>query len=340
MTREVTLPHVNAFADRSGKTRRYVRRNGRSIPLKLSPDDPGYLAEYQAALSETETKVRRAAAGTWEALCDEYLSSAQYEKKMGPRNRKETKREIGKIRKRWGDKPVHYLEARHVELWQDELMQTPGAANNMLACVRKLLSFAVRRGYRKDNPALGIEKLGLGEYRSWTDEELSAFEARWPLGSRERLAYALALYTGQRKGDLLAMAWRHVRGDWIAVAQQKTRARLRIPMHPALKEALGARGAATDSAPLLPLKSRHFGTVMQAAITAAHGAQTECVLHGLRKAAARRLAEAQCTAHEIMAITGHSTLAMVQKYAKDANQARLARAAMTKLENDSGILQT
>jgi integrase len=180
---------------------------------------------------------------------------------------------------------------------------------------------------------LGIEKLPLGEYRSWTDDELAAFEAKWPLGTRERLAYALALYTGQRKGDLLRMTWGHVEGDWIRVAQQKTGKRLRVPMHPELKAVLAARAGAISSAPLLPLKSRHFGTVMKAAIAAAID-DDACVLHGLRKAATRRLAEAGCTAHEIMSITGHATLAMVQKYAKDANQTRLARAAMTKLEDD------
>jgi integrase len=50
----------------------------------------------------------------------------------------------------------------------------------------------------------------------------------------------------------------------------------------------------------------------------------------LRKATARRLAEAGCTTHEIAAITGHATLSEVQRYTKAANQIRLARAAMDK----------
>ena len=52
--------------------------------------------------------------------------------------------------------------------------------------------------------------------------------------------------------------------------------------------------------------------------------------HGLRKAAARRLAEAGCTMHEIAAITGHASLSEVQRYTRAADQARLARAAMDK----------
>jgi len=55
-----------------------------------------------------------------------------------------------------------------------------------------------------------------------------------------------------------------------------------------------------------------------------------CSAHGLRKAAARRLAEAGCTAHEIAAITGHASLGELVRYTKAVDQRRLAEAAMTK----------
>ena len=42
--------------------------------------------------------------------------------------------------------------------------------------------------------------------------------------------------------------------------------------------------------------------------------------------------EKGCTAHEIMAVLGHKTLAEAQKYTRDADQLRLAGAAITKLE--------
>ena len=55
-----------------------------------------------------------------------------------------------------------------------------------------------------------------------------------------------------------------------------------------------------------------------------------CSAHGLRKAAARRLAEAGCSANEIAAITGHATLREVERYTKAADQARMARNAMAR----------
>jgi integrase len=61
-----------------------------------------------------------------------------------------------------------------------------------------------------------------------------------------------------------------------------------------------------------------------------------CSAHGLRKAAARRLAEAGCTAHEIGAITGHASLTELVRYTKAADQRRLAEAAMTKTRTSGG----
>ena len=57
---------------------------------------------------------------------------------------------------------------------------------------------------------------------------------------------------------------------------------------------------------------------------------SECSAHGLRKAFARRLAEAEATAHEIMAVTGHKTLAEVQRYSDSAMCEELADSAMAK----------
>jgi integrase len=78
-----------------------------------------------------------------------------------------------------------------------------------------------------------------------------------------------------------------------------------------------------------PIKSRHLGTIFQKAIEAA-GLSNECVLHGLRKTAAKMLAEAGCTAHEIMSITGHRDLKMLEHYTKAAGQKGLAQSAMDK----------
>ena len=74
-----------------------------------------------------------------------------------------------------------------------------------------------------------------------------------------------------------------------------------------------------------------FSQWIRHAITGA-GLPLDCQPHGLRKAAGRRLAEAGCTAHEIMAVLGHKTLAEAERYTREADQVWLATEAMTKLE--------
>jgi integrase len=63
----------------------------------------------------------------------------------------------------------------------------------------------------------------------------------------------------------------------------------------------------------------------------------EYTAHGLRKNAAKALAEADCTIHQIMAITGHRTLKLAMHYSKGAAQKRLAQEAINKLESATKV---
>jgi len=61
------------------------------------------------------------------------------------------------------------------------------------------------------------------------------------------------------------------------------------------------------------------------------GLPDTCVPHGLRKGACRVMAESDCTAHEIMAVSGHTTLREVERYTKAANRKHLAARAQQKV---------
>ena len=68
-------------------------------------------------------------------------------------------------------------------------------ANFTKSVLQKLMKYAVKAKWREDNPMIGIERFKSGAHHTWTEGELKTFEARWPLGTRQRLAYALLLYT-------------------------------------------------------------------------------------------------------------------------------------------------
>jgi integrase len=88
----------------------------------------------------------------------------------------------------------------------------PAMANLTQKVLGALMRYAIDTGWRNDNPVAGIKPYRLGVHHTWSDAELAAFEARWPLGTRERLAYALLLHTGQRVGDVVRMRRQDISG--------------------------------------------------------------------------------------------------------------------------------
>jgi enterobacteria phage integrase len=134
------------------------------------------------------------------------------------------------------------------------------------------------------------------------------------------------------------MTWTDIVGDTICVAQRKTATKLIIPIHDDLQRvlAMAKRGNTTIlmTAYGRPFTLKGFGNMISRAISEV-GLPARCKAHGLRKAAARRLAEAGCSASEIAAITGHKTLAEVERYTRAADQERLARQAIKRQSDQS-----
>jgi integrase len=159
------------------------------------------------------------------------------------------------------------------------------------------------------------------------------FEARWPIGSRQRLGFDLLLYTAQRSDDVRRMTINQIARDRVIVRQGKTGQSVDIPQHPRLQASL----AASEIGHLVLVTTQHgkpytpkgFGNwIKDAAVKAG---LPHCSAHGLRKAASRRVAEAGCTTHEIAAITGHQSLKEVERYTREANRRGLADGAMKRI---------
>ncbi|MGH6725474.1 MAG: tyrosine-type recombinase/integrase [Pseudolabrys sp.] len=141
------------------------------------------------------------------------------------------------------------------------------------------------------------------------------------------------LYTGQRRSDVVRMGRQHVQDGKIHVRQDKTGARLKIPLHATLASIIDA--SPTDHLTYLttqfgkPFTAAGFGNWFRERCNEA--GLPHCSAHGLRKAAARLLAEAGCTEHEIASVTGHASLREIVRYTRAADQERLAVAAMNKV---------
>ena len=187
-----------------------------------------------------------------------------------------------------------------------------GSVSALIAKFYLLMRFAIGEEWGKDDPTLAIRTMKIkGDgFHCWTEVEIATFEYRWPIGTRERLALALLLYTGQRRGDVIHMGRQHIANGPIQLVQHKTKAQLSIPIHPELQRVMD--GTPSDHLTFLctsngkPFTAPGFGNWFREAYDTAN--VRGCSAHGLRKAAARRLAEAGCSPHQIASITGHKTL--------------------------------
>lgn len=191
-----------------------------------------------------------------------------------------------------GDKRVAHLERKHVKAMVSAKAETPAAANKFRKLLSVLMGVAIEAGWRKDNPVTtvkGVKSKSSG-FRTWNDDEIATFEARHPVGTKARLALALLLWTGQRRGDVVRLGRQHLRDGIITMRQLFTNW---------FRDRCAEAGLPVGLSP-----------------------------HGLRKAFCRRAAEAGLTPHHIMSISGHQSLSEVTRYTEAANRERLAKEAM------------
>lgn len=234
------------------------------------------------------------------------------------------------------DTPPREVTRREILAARDAMAKTRGigAATAFGRITALLFAWALDRGWIDFNPAARLKALPRGELPAWSERHIA--QALGALPEHLRRVVVLALHTGQRRGDLCAMTWGAYDGRAIRLRQAKTGAELVIPAHPNLQAELESWKAERRAVTILtnargePWAPQHLSHMMKDALERI--GLPGLNVHGLRKAAARRLAEAGATVHEIAAITGHQTLAMVQHYSASANQEKLAGSAILKLQ--------
>lgn len=342
--------YVSAYRDRHGVLRWRFRKPGfpqsQTRTLFASAEWWAWYAAADAA-KKVEIGASRTLPGSFSAVVVAYYASADF-KALAPVTQSTYRNIIDRFRETGGKLPADKITSAHVKKWIDNRADRPAAANTFLKVLRAVMRFAADRNMITADPTVGVRgvKNKTDGHHTWTESEIARFESHWRLGTRERLALDLLLYTAQRSGDVRQMGPQHIAGDHVQVRQEKAGKGadlLEIPLHPRLRESLDAY----RSGHLVFLATQHgkgytargFGNWFTDAARAA-GLDAGRTAHGLRKAAARRLAEAGCTAHQIASVTGHKTLKEVERYTRAAAQKALADAAMQRLQQGTDAEQT
>ena len=247
---------------------------------------------------------------------------------------------IKRIEEDFGDLPLAAIDDPRVrgefKVWRDSLAATPHAAHYAWSTLARIMSFAKDRGIIETNPSEKSGRLYAADRteKVWSEQEIGA-----PLSvaSQEiRLALVLALWTGQRQGDLLRLPWSSYDGTHLQLRLSKTGRRIVMPAGMPLKVLLDS---IERRAPIIltnsygrPWTSDGFGTSWSKAC--ARAGINGLTFHDLRGSVVVRLALAEATVPQIATFTGHS-LKDVEAIL-DAHylgrDVQLAEAAVLKLE--------
>lgn len=331
--------YASEFIDCRGKARIRLRRTGwKSVYVTAKPGTPEFTEQYHAWLESGKPAIAedRPAPGSFDALISRFYRSSDFAN-IKPSTQYTYRGELDRFRAKYGSRQVATMKAIHVANLIEQMADTPSAANNLLKRLRQLFDFAIRIGIRADNPAKAVKalKTRTGGFKTWQEEQIAQFEAHWPIGTMPRLAFDLALYTAQRKSDVRIMGPQHVENGKIRVKQMKTGKTLLIPIHGNLARSI----AATDTGHLAflvsqrgaPFTTKGFGMWFMRQVREA--GLKGYTMHGLRKAASRRMAELGLSNQLIKSITGHSSDAEVSRYTRDAEQEKMADLAFARMSN-------
>jgi integrase len=251
----------------------------------------------------------------------------------------------------WADVPVAALgRAALKSYWREAYDQRGHAmANAVMAVVRTMLTHATDLEWIPLNPAFALKLPTLPPRQMlWLPADVAALVATADRMQLPEVADAVivALHSGQRQADVLALPARLFSETRIRLSQFKRAARIDAPMTPQLIERLAAirarQGAVVrldapliadrDGAPYSSDRFRKAFAAVRAEAVCARPELARLTFQDLRDTAVTRLALAQCSLAEIAAITGHS-LASITTIVKHylVLQPEMADAAIGKL---------
>lgn len=322
------------LADGTVKTYFYAWKGGPQLPG--TPGSPEFMAAYNAAVT---AKVA-APAGTLKSVILRYQDSAEFGQ-LAERTKADYGKHLDAIEAEFGSFPIAGLTSKKARMifseWKDGLAKKSlRQADYAWTVFARCLSWALKRGMVEANP---LERGGR-LYRStraeivWSDDEEARLLA--VASPQVALAFMLAIWTGQRQGDLLRLTWAAYDGSKIRLRQRKTGARVVIPVAAPLKALLDAT---PRRSPLVltqrdgqPWTEEGFRSSWRKVVEKA-GIEGR-TFHDIRGTAVTRLAVAGCTEAEIATLTGHSINDV--RSILDANylhrDPRLAESAISKLE--------
>jgi integrase len=343
MTNDMPRPrplNLHRTTSRHGKVVWYVQkgRGAKKIRLRAEYGSPAFWTQYEAAMLGKAVSDRlKPGEGTLAWLVGLYRNAPEWTR-LSLATRRQRENILKKILASAGHEKWRVIDRKNIKDGVARRKDTPSQARHFLDTMTGLFRWAVEAEIVAVDPTRDIalpEAPKTEGFPVWSDDDIQRFEKRWPLGTRERLALDLLLYTGFRRGDAVRVGRQHVRQGEIVIKTEKTGTEVTIPILPELQ-------ASIDAAPTgdlsyicgergLPLTKESFGNWFRDACRAA-GVKKSA--HGLRKAGATRAANNGATVAQLEAIFGWKGGGMASLYTRAADRARLSRGSISMLSKN------
>src|SRR5690606_22618305 len=118
----------------------------------------------------------RSIEGTMAHLVEDYKTTSPRYAKLAASTKSEYNRHLDAIKTDSGDLDIEEIAQPDIIAAQDALAATPRTADMRVNMYRVLFKHAIRRGWRTDNPAAGIEAIADSEsYRPWPEDLIQRF---------------------------------------------------------------------------------------------------------------------------------------------------------------------
>lgn len=342
------LKFVVAVADGKSAGRRwYYFRSPETGRIAL-PGEPGsspFLRAYADAMDLRDRLRAGRPAPTddrslgW--LVDCYLKSAEFGA-LSDATQLDYSRTCQLVKDQLGDQPFLHVTRSMIRIARDDYAATVRKANKFTTMLSALYSWAQQGELVPDgvNPAAGLKKLkrkgGVREYVPWSDQEVAWLLERAPV--HVATPVLIALYTGQRREDVVNMTWQQDQGDCLRVRTSKTRALIDLPCHAVLRAHLDrvrkASKVVSLAGPIVLSEGGKPMTVNQMSGQLRRQVERDARIpnnrsfHGLRYAAAARMEEGGATVAAIGEVLGQRTFRMAMKYASGRKRAAEGVGAM------------
>jgi integrase len=336
-------PHLHREITRHGKASWYFRRGrGKRIRLPDAYGSPEFEEAYSAALTGQPAPGRRTGPteGSFSWGLELYRRSQAWAL-LSLATRRQRENIFKGIEAAVGSSRLADWRRGDIVAGRDKRSDRPAAARHFVEALRGFFRWSVEAGLTRADPTDGVKvaKLRTDGFAVWTEEDIGAFRGRWPLGTRERLAFELLLGTGFRRGDAARVGRPHLARDGvIRLMTEKTGERVSVVIPPELVAAIAAGpcGELTFIAGERgrPMTKESFGNWFREACDAA-GVKKSA--HGIRKSAATADALDGYTETELDAKYGWRGQRMASLYTRTANRERLSLSAAKRTKTRTSI---